>query len=214
MRIQPILRYTDMASARMTHTQCPDLVAIGSSTGGPDALATIFKALPRHFPVPVVVTQHMPKLFLEKLATRIAGISKLTCSVAKDGDILQAGHIYFAPGDIHMKIVGFGSRLRVKLEDGPKVNHCIPSVDVLFESLAELSPKTKTLGLVITGMGDDGAKGAKLLADKHNLVLVQDEATSTVWGMAGATMRLGAAAEALPLDAIARRLIRYTECRA
>ncbi len=193
---------------------CPDLIAIGSSTGGPDALATIFKALPKHFPIPIVVTQHMPKLFLEKLATRIAGISPLTCSVAKDGETLKAGHIYFAPGDIHMKIVGFGSRLRVKLEEGARVNHCIPSVDVLFASLAELAPKTSALGVVITGMGDDGAKGAKLLADKDNLVLVQDEATSTVWGMAGATVRLGAADEELPLDAIARRLMRYTECRA
>jgi two-component system chemotaxis response regulator CheB len=193
---------------------CPNLVAIGSSTGGPDALATIFKGLPAHFPVPIVVTQHMPKVFLEKLSKRIADISQLHCSVAKDGEVLKAGHIYFAPGDIHMKITGFGTRLRVCLEDGPRVNHCIPSVDVLFASLAELSPRTKTLALVITGMGDDGAKGAKLLADKHNLVLVQDEQTSTVWGMAGATVRLGVADEELPLEAIARRLMRYTECRA
>ncbi len=201
-------------SLSMNAGACPNIIAIGSSTGGPNALSSIFKALPSHFPVPIVVTQHMPKVFLEKLAMRIANETTLDCTVAKDGDVLQAGHIYFAPGDIHMKIKAMGSRLKVKLEDGEKVNHCIPSVDVMFDSLVELSPRIKTLALVLTGMGDDGARGAKKLFEKNNPVIVQDEATSTVWGMAGATVRLGATKDILPLEAIGRRLMQCAECKA
>ena len=197
----------------MSSETCPNIIAIGSSTGGPNALAFIFKALPAHFPVPIVVTQHMPKIFLEKLAARIANESNLECKVAVDGDVLQAGHIYFAPGDIHMKIKTMGSRMKVKLEQGEKVNHCIPSVDVMFDSLADLSPRIKTLAVILTGMGDDGAKGAKNLFDKNNPVIAQNEETSTVWGMAGATVRLGAAKDVLPLEAIGRRLMQCAECK-
>ncbi len=189
----------------------PDIIAIGSSTGGPNALAEVFKSLPETFPIPIVIAQHMPKHFIAKLAERIAKESRLLCGVAKDGEVLKAGHIYIAPGDIHLKIKPMGSRLKIHLEGGAKVNHCMPSVDVLFDSLADLSPRVKTLALILTGMGDDGAKGAKKLFDKHNKVIVQDEASSTVWGMAGAAVHLGAATEILPLKAIGQRLIRSTK---
>ncbi|MDX8382034.1 MAG: CheB methylesterase domain-containing protein [Ghiorsea sp.] len=193
---------------------CVHVVAIGSSTGGPDALSMLLKGLPSDFPVPILVTQHMPKNFLVSLSARIDQETKLKSSVAKDGDTLKAGHVYFAPGDIHMKIKAMGSKLRINLEEGPKVNHCIPSVDVMFDSLVALSPRVKTLAVMLTGMGDDGARASKRLFDKHNHVIVQDEASSTVWGMAGATVRLGAAHEILPLKAMPRRIMRCVECKA
>lgn len=193
---------------------CPNIIAIGSSTGGPNALAVVLKALPANFPIPIVITQHMPKAFIEKLAQRIDKEALMRCCVAEDGEVLKAGYIYIAPGDIHLKIKSMGSRLKVSLESGEKVNHCMPSVDVMFDALASLSPRIKTLAVILTGMGDDGAKGAKNLFDKNNLVIAQDEATSTVWGMAGATVRLGAAKDVLPLEAIGRRLMQYVECKA
>ncbi len=202
-----------MSLSRQHRKTCPQIIAVGSSTGGPNALADILKPLPEDFPVPIVITQHMPKVFIEKLAERITKESRLLCTVAKDGEVLKAGHIYIAPGDIHMKIKALGSRLRVALEVGEKVNHCIPSVDVLFDSLAELSPRIKTLAVILTGMGDDGAKGAKHLFDTHNHVIVQDKASSTVWGMAGAAVHLGAAHDILPLESIGRRLIQCVEYR-
>ena len=189
----------------------PDIIAIGSSTGGPNALAEVFKLLPANFPVPIVLTQHMPQAFIEKLAERIDKESQLHCSVVQHEEVLKAGHIYIAPGDIHFKIKAMGSRLKAHLEAGAKVNYCMPSVDVMFDSLAELFPRVQTLALILTGMGDDGARGAKKLFDNKSQVIAQDEETSTVWGMAGATVRLGAATEVLPLEAIGKRLIQSVE---
>ncbi|MDX8387331.1 MAG: chemotaxis-specific protein-glutamate methyltransferase CheB [Ghiorsea sp.] len=190
----------------------PDLIAIGSSTGGPAALSTVIKGLPHDFPVPVVITQHMPKLFIESLAERLDKDTKINCSVAKDGEKLLAGHVYIAPGDIHMKIVSKVGSLSVALDNGARVNHSKPAVDVTYDSLVMLSPGVKTLALVLTGMGNDGAKGAKTLADRGNYVMVQDEKTSVVWGMPGETFRLGAAKEVLPLDQIAHALMHHTNC--
>lgn len=191
----------------------PNIIAIGSSTGGPNALAEVFKLLPANFPVPIVITQHMPQVFIEKLAERIDKESQLHCSVVQHEEVLKAGHIYIAPGDIHLKIKAMGSRLKAHLEGGAKVNHCMPSVDVMFDSLAEIFPRVQTLALILTGMGDDGARGAKKLFDNKSQVIAQDEETSTVWGMAGATVRLGAATEVLPLEAIGKRLIQSVESK-
>jgi len=186
-----------------------DVVAIGSSTGGPAALQEVLSQLPENFSVPVVVTQHMPKAFITSLATRLNQSSSLVCRVAGQGEVLQAGHVYMAPGDVHMKIIQRGSALVTQLEAGVRVNHAIPSVDVTYESLVALSPAIKTLAVVLTGMGNDGAKGAKLLSEKGNRVLIQDEESSVVWGMAGETFRNGAANEVIPLADIAKAMLRH-----
>ncbi|MDQ6989494.1 MAG: chemotaxis-specific protein-glutamate methyltransferase CheB [Mariprofundaceae bacterium] len=187
----------------------PDIVAIGSSTGGPAALHQLLTQLPANFPTPITITQHMPKMFLASLAQRIDKDSPLTCKLAQDGETLKAGRIYLAPGDTHMKIERQGVYLAIALEAGERVHHCIPAVDVTYHSLAALAPRIKTLAVVLTGMGNDGALGAKALADKKSIVIAQDKNSSTVWGMPGETVRLGAAQEVLPLEDIAQALCRH-----
>jgi len=187
----------------------PDVVAIGSSTGGPAALQKVLTALPKSFPVPVLVTQHMPKMFLVSLAERLNTEMNIRCELAQDGMQLKPGCVYLAPGDIHMKIERLGVKLHVCLQDGERVNHCKPAVDVTFHSLETLAPRVRTMAVVLTGMGADGAAGAKALADKGLHVIAQDEASSVVWGMPGATVRCGAASEVLALNDIAPALIKY-----
>jgi len=189
---------------------CPDIIAIGSSTGGPEALSQVIEALPANMVVPIVITQHMPKLFVQSLASRLDREAALTCLVAEDGMILQRGHVYLAPGEIHMEIVKQGVGMAVKLVDGPKMHHCKPAVDRTFFSLASLSPLVQTLAVVLTGMGSDGADGAKKIHAGRGLVIAQDEASSSVWGMPGATVKAGAAHHVLPLNKIAAALCELT----
>jgi len=181
----------------------PDIIAIGSSTGGPAALSRVIAALPADLSVPVVITQHMPKLFVQSLASRLAKDSQLACCVAEDGMLLEKGHVYLAPGEIHMEVVRKGMKMAIQLLDGPKLHHCKPAVDRTFYALAKLAPLVKTLAVVLTGMGVDGADGAKKIKQSHGYVLAQDEASSAVWGMPGATVKVGAADSVLALDKIA-----------
>ncbi|MDX8395673.1 MAG: chemotaxis-specific protein-glutamate methyltransferase CheB [Mariprofundaceae bacterium] len=192
----------------------PDLVAIGSSTGGPAALQKVLSSLPSDFPVPITVTQHMPKLFLATLATRLETTTAMTCVLAEEGMALEPGVIYVAPGDQHMEIVKNSMTLIVKLSDGPKVHHCRPAVDITFDSLAKLAPNTKTLAVVLTGMGSDGALGAKKIADKKGHVIAQDETSSVVWGMPGETVKQGAAHDVLPLDRVGSALMMHCGVKA
>ncbi|PCI45688.1 MAG: chemotaxis response regulator protein-glutamate methylesterase [Proteobacteria bacterium] len=185
-----------------------DIIAIGSSTGGPVALHNVLSMLPASFPVPIVVTQHMPKLFLISLVERLEKDTALTCKLAEDGMVLQAGCVYVAPGDIHMEIERVGTQLRAHLVDGERVNHCKPAVDITFHSLVELAPRIRTLAVVLTGMGNDGAAGAKALADRKSHVIVQDKASSVVWGMPGETVKLGAASEVVALNDIAASIMK------
>jgi len=187
----------------------PDVVAIGSSTGGPAALHTVLHAFPTSFSVPIIVTQHMPKLFLVSLVERLEKDTALTCKLAEDGMILEAGCIYVAPGDVHMEIDRIGVKLCVRLTDGERVNHCKPAVDVMLHSLVVLAPRVRSLVVVLTGMGNDGAAGAKALADKKSHVIAQDKASSVVWGMPGETVKMGAATEVLPLKDIAASIIKH-----
>jgi len=181
----------------------PDIIAIASSTGGPQALSTIMMAISGALAVPVVITQHMPKLFVESLATRLNRESALSCCVAEDGMRLERGHVYLAPGEIHLEVVRSGIGMVARLVDGPKVHHCKPAADPMFLSLQTLAPSVRTLALVLTGMGADGAAGALAIAQAGGMVIAQDEASSTVWGMPGATVKQGAAHQVLPLTGIA-----------
>jgi len=187
----------------------PDIVAIGSSTGGPKALHELFSVLSGKLPVPLVLTQHMPKLFLVSLAKRINDSSQLGCVIAEDGMVLKPGIIHVAPGETHLEIVRCTNGLQAKLIDGPKVHHCKPAVDPMFFSLAKLAPQIKTLAVILTGMGSDGALGSLEIGNAKGHVIVQDEKTSVVWGMPGATIKLGAAHEVHPLSLIDEAVMRF-----
>ncbi|MDQ6960596.1 MAG: CheB methylesterase domain-containing protein, partial [Mariprofundaceae bacterium] len=126
--------------------------------------------------------------------------------VAEDGMLLLPGHVYIAPGEIHMEVVRKGVGLAAKLVDGPKMHHCKPAVDRTFYALAKLAPVKRTLAIVLTGMGADGADGAKKIGESGGYVIAQDEASSAVWGMPGSTVKAGAANDVLALDQIAGAL--------
>jgi len=200
---KPVLRTSVRAASSR-----PDLVAIGSSTGGPAALHTVLGALPADFPVPVVLTQHMPKLFMQPLADRLEKETALSCHLAEEGMTLERGHIYVAPGEHHLKLQREGMDIVCRLSEDPPVHHCRPAVDPMFYSLAALAPRVNTLAVVLTGMGEDGALGAKAIAEKRGHVIAQDEKSSVVWGMPGATVKCGGAHEVLPLDQIAAAIMK------
>ena len=153
----------------------------------------------------------MPKLFIETLASRLNRDVPLRCVVAEEKMKLEPGFVYFAPGEIHTDIIReAGGKLSIVLNDGAPEHHCRPAVDVTLRSLHKLAPAVKTLVVILTGMGSDGALGAKLLADNGAKVIAQNEQTSVVWGMPGATVRLDAADEVLPLDQIGAAIVRTT----
>lgn len=189
----------------------PDILAIGASTGGPAALHTVLAALPATLPVPVVVVQHMPELFIRSLAARLDKDTPPACSVAQDGERLQPGHVYFAPGNQHLQIHHEYGVLSAHLDDSPPLHFCRPAVDAMFLSLATLAPKVQTLAVMLTGMGKDGAAGALELSQRGAYVIAQDKATSTVWGMPGATVAAGAAHRVLPLTEIAGTIVSKTQ---
>ncbi len=180
----------------------PRILAIGSSTGGPQALAKVIEALASATAdIPVVITQHMPPTFTAILAEHLSRSSGRTAKEGEDGESVDAGTIYVAPGGFHMKLVKKDSGPVLSIYDGPMVNFCKPAVDPLFESVVRVYGPA-TLALVLTGMGHDGAVGAKMIADAGGSVIAQDEATSVVWGMPGAAAEAGACAAVLPLEEI------------
>lgn len=184
----------------------PRVLLVGSSTGGPDALATVLAGLPADLRVPVLVVQHMPPVFTTMLAQRLDRISALTVREAVDGDVPRAGEVLLAPGDFHLRLVSAGGGAKVRLDQGPQENFCRPAVDVLFRSAAEVYGG-RAIATVLTGMGHDGLEGVRALAGHGARVLVQDEATSVVWGMPGAVALAGLADETLPLPELPRRLV-------
>lgn len=185
----------------------PRILTIGSSTGGPQALMEIFKHLQPLFPrVPVLVTQHMPATFTAILAEHLTRVSGIEAREARDGEAIAANHIYVAPGGLHMTVQRQGDHNIIRLLDTPPINFCKPAVDPMFDSVAA-AYGAATLGLVLTGMGADGSRGALTIAQAGGSVIVQDEQTSVVWGMPGATVNCGAAAAVLPLPQIASKLV-------
>jgi two-component system chemotaxis response regulator CheB len=199
------------AALRRVQPGTPRLLAIGSSTGGPQALMQVLGAAGAAFArVPIVIAQHMPATFTAIMATHIARASGLRAKEGEAGEILAPGTIYVAPGGKHMLLVRSGCQVAIRLDDGPPVNFCRPAVDPLFQSAAALYPGA-VLGLVLTGMGHDGAEGARAIADAGGNVIAQDEATSVVWGMPGACVQAGAACAVLPLDQIQNRLAKFLQ---
>lgn len=177
------------------------LVALGASTGGTIALEQVLVALPADVP-PIVVVQHMPEKFTLAFAQRLDSLTKVRVREAKGCEVLERGHVYIAPGGRHLSLVLEGGALTTRVFDAPHVNRHKPSVDVLFNSVAKLVG-SRTLAMLMTGMGDDGARGLLALRQSGAMTVAQDEATSVVFGMPAEAIKLGAAQQVLPLHALA-----------
>jgi two-component system, chemotaxis family, protein-glutamate methylesterase/glutaminase len=183
------------------------VLVIGSSTGGPEALARVIPALPASLPVPVLVVQHMPPVFTRQFAQRLDRLAALRVVEAADGTPLLPGTVHLAPGDHHLVVRSTGRGLTTALNQAPPENFCRPAVDPLFRS-AVAAFDGAVLGVVLTGMGSDGRAGAAEIRSAGGHVVVQDQATSVVWGMPGAVAQAGLADEILPLDRIAETIVR------
>jgi len=182
------------------------VLAIGASTGGTVALELILKALPPDAPG-AVITQHMPETFTRFLADRLDQTSRVRVQEAKDGDSVVPGVALLAPGNRHLVLRRSGARYLVQVKDGPRVNRHRPSVDVMFQSVARAAGRN-SIGVILTGMGGDGANGLLALRQAGAPTIAQDEATSVVWGMPKVAIDLGAAAKVLPLGSIAQEIVR------
>jgi two-component system, chemotaxis family, protein-glutamate methylesterase/glutaminase len=195
-------------TATRTSKRKPSVLAIGSSTGGPQALFEVLGALPQPFALPILITQHMPVTFTTILAQHIERATGFRAREAVDGESLISGRVYVAPGDWHMTVAGTATQPRLKLDQSPQVNFCRPAVDPLFASLAKLYGPA-VLGVVLTGMGHDGRDGAGTIVQAGGTVIVQDAETSVVWGMPGSVANAGFAAAVLPLKQIAPNIMKY-----
>jgi len=182
-------------------------VVIGSSTGGTQALEQVLTALPADSPG-IAIVQHMPEKFTAMYASRLDGICAVRVKEARDGDRLERGSVLIAPGGKHMQLRKAGGQYFAVVADGPPVNRHKPAVDVLFRSTAEVAGKD-VLGIILTGMGDDGARGMKALHDGGARTIAQDEASCVVFGMPKEAIKLGAVDHILPLDRVAEAILQF-----
>ena len=182
-----------------------DILAIGTSTGGPVALQAVLSELPGNFKLPILLIQHMPGTFTKAFADRLNGICKINVKEASDGDLLQPGCAYLAPGGKQMLIDGRSGRSKIRIHEGSEKLNYKPSVDITFASLSR-SYGNKVLAVILTGMGADGRDGARMLKEKGSVIWAQDEASCVVYGMPQAVAKAGIATESLPLDQVARRI--------
>ncbi len=193
--------------ARTAPPKPPAVLVVGASTGGPEALTRVIAALPPTFPLPVLVVQHMPPVFTRQFAQRLDRLTALRVVEAVDGTPLVPGTVQLAPGDHHLVVRTTRQGLTTALNQEPPENFCRPAVDPLFRS-AVAAYEGAVLGVVLTGMGSDGRAGAAEIRAAGGAVVVQDQATSVVWGMPGAIVNAGLADEVLPLDRIAESVVR------
>ena len=196
------------ALANIAPAQHVGLVVIGVSTGGPSALELMLPQLPSTLGAPVMIVQHMPKLFTGALAERLNRLCQMPVTQARDGVAVTQNTVLLAPGDAHMEVArGVSGGLAVHLHQGPALHSCKPSVDYLFESAARVCGNT-ALALVLTGMGSDGLAGARAVRAAGGIVLAQDEQSSAVWGMPGRVVGEGLASAVLPLSGLAQAITR------
>jgi two-component system chemotaxis response regulator CheB len=185
------------------------IVALGASTGGTEAIKEVLMYLPAETPG-MVITQHIPEAFSGPFARRMDSISAMTVCEAQDGQHILPGHIYIAPGNRHLLVARDGARYVCRLHNGSPVNRHRPSVDVRFRSVAQhVGPNA--VGVLLTGMGDDGARGLKEMHEAGAYTLAQDEKTSVVWGMPGQAVKLGGVDEVLPLEEVATAILRLID---
>lgn len=187
-----------------------EIVCLAASTGGPEALETVLTALPANFPVPIAIVQHMPPFFTKQLARRLSEKCSIRVREAQSGESLEPGTVLIAPGDFHLQVRRRDARCYAITSAGPPENSCRPAADVLFRSAAE-EFGNQALAVVLTGMGQDGLKGCESLRNAGGRVVIQDEATSVIWGMAGSVSRAGLASKELPIDRIANDLLRRVQ---
>ena len=183
-----------------------EVVTIGCSTGGPNALAEVLPQIPADFPAPILIVQHMPPTFTRFLAERLNTSCPLRVAEAEPNRLLDPGTIWIAPGDYHLAVYSEGTRHRLRTHQAPPENSCRPAVDVLFRSAAKAFGK-HTLAVVMTGMGQDGLRGAEDLKAAGATIIAQDEATSVVWGMPGFVANAHLADRVLPLSEIGREIV-------
>ncbi|MCP4896596.1 MAG: chemotaxis protein CheB, partial [bacterium] len=187
--------------ARRAGVKPIEVVAIGASTGGPNALALMLKPIPARFDVPILIVQHMPENFTQYLAKRLDAKSPVRVVEARKGMCLEPGHAYVAPGNQHLEVVRENDEFELRTHQGPLVNSCRPSVDVLFMSVAKAYGGA-VLGVVLTGMGQDGLHGSQQMTSVGGSVIVQDQATSVVWGMPGHVAEADLADAILPIEEV------------
>ena len=197
-------------AARPAALARPEILAIGVSTGGPNALSALLPGLSGNFPVPIVIVQHMPPLFTRLLAERLAALWALPAREGEAGALLRSGEVWLAPGGFHMEVVKATDGVRLRTHEGPPENSCRPAVDVLFRSVAQVFGP-RSLAVVLTGMGQDGLRGCECIREAGGQVLAQDEASSVVWGMPGAVSHAGLAEKVLPLDELAAEINRRVQ---
>ncbi len=184
-----------------------NVVAIATSTGGPNALTELFRTIPASFPVPFLIVQHMPPMFTKLLAERMSVQCPIRFHEAVPGEGIKPGQAWIAPGNYHMTVSRVGASVHVQTNQNELENSCRPAADVLFRSVAEVFGPA-TLGVVLTGMGRDGLRGCEAISAAGGQVIVQDEASSVVWGMPGFVARAGLADSILPLSQIAEEINR------
>ncbi|MCU0846785.1 MAG: chemotaxis response regulator protein-glutamate methylesterase [Spirochaetes bacterium] len=184
------------------------IIGIGTSTGGPSALINIFESMPANFPSPVVVVQHMPEGFTKAFSERLDSSSQLRVKEAEDGDPVNPGWGYIAPGHSHIRVENRSNVKYIRVFKGDKVSGHMPSIDVLFNSLAE-ECGDNTIGVIMTGMGKDGAEGILKIKKSGGRTIAQDENTSVVYGMNRVAVQLGAIDEVLPLYEIPKKIVEY-----
>jgi two-component system chemotaxis response regulator CheB len=201
----PVRPAPSSVKLRISLAREPKILAIGSSTGGPQALLTLLGALPREFKIPIVIAQHMPATFTTVLAQHLARASGRPSTEAVSGEPILPGRIYLAPGDFHFEVARDGTNLVARLNKAPHENFCRPSVNPLFRSVAKLFG-AQAACVMLTGMGSDGLDGTRDIAAAGGAVIAQDEATSVVWGMPGAVCNAGLCTAVLPLSGIASHL--------
>ncbi|MFT4112085.1 protein-glutamate methylesterase/protein-glutamine glutaminase [Silvibacterium sp.] len=196
-------RMGSVASRRAPHYR---VVAIGLSTGGPAALSEVLAQMPGDFPLPILVTQHMPPLFTQFLADRLNARSALNVMEAREGQEVEPGKVYIAPGDYHMRVVVRDNKTLIALDQGPPENSCRPAVDVMMRSVSDVFG-ADVVAAILTGMGHDGRRGVEQVRRQGGYVIAQDNATSVVWGMPGAVVEAGLAHQVVGLHSIADALL-------
>lgn len=204
-----VSRASKAPQVRAAKTKCSrvDVVCIGVSTGGPNALNEVFSNLLQPISVPIVIVQHMPPVFTRALADRLNTLkSSVQFHEGEEGMAIESSHAYIAPGGKHMEVRREGVRVVLRLHEGPPENSCRPAVDVLFRSIPSVYG-ANILAVILTGMGQDGLNGCEVIAELGGRILAQDEATSVVWGMPGFVVKSGFADEVLPLNEVAARIV-------
>lgn len=200
-RTVQVAKKVDKGRESLTLDYKPEVLSIGVSTGGPEALGHLIPQLPKDFPLPILIVQHMPPIFTKSLATNLNKISQVEVKEAVNGEVIKSGCVYIAPGGLQMKVAKLGENLIIRITNDPPVSSCKPSVDYLFKSLALTIPG-KVLPIVLTGMGSDGTLGVKLLKRHKCYTIVQDQESSVVFGMPSSIIREDLSDVILPLKEI------------